>query len=651
MTGWWFCKGYVDHALRLIVVLILAGLPGYSPGAEESKSPGTLRFGVFSYLGETLTRKQYQPIADYLNERLAPLKVVLEVLPQSEIDRRVKAGTLDLVTTNPTHFLKARAHQPLSGVIATLVELEEGKPVYRLGGVIVAQAARADIRDLADVRGKIIGAPGQSHLGGYRTQAYALLGAGIELPQDAREMVFLESHQDVVRAVLAGRVDVGFIRTGVLEKMLAAGELQPSELRVIHPMRHDGFGLSVSTPLYPEWPVFALSHVEESLVRKVAAALFALEPDHPAARAAGIYGYTIPADYLPIEDLLRKLRLPPYDNAPDFTVADALQRWKIGVMFSLFALAIIAVLLVSLFAVLGRETRLRTQHQRLLNSLGEGVYGTDAQGHCIFINKAALQMLQITEAEALGRNQHELFHHHYPDGHPYPQDDCPIEKTTRDGIERRTEEWFFRHDGEGFPVNMTVSPLHERGEITGAVVVFQDITERKRLERELRELATTDPLTRLPNRRHFMQALEKELARVQRTNRVACLLMFDLDHFKRVNDRYGHAAGDHVLIMVADVLRDMLRQQDTAGRIGGEEFAVLLPETDQSQGYVVAERLRASLEARQVHVGEKPLKITASIGCVEILPDEVSVDVALARADHALYLAKAAGRNRVVLEA
>ncbi|MEW6766022.1 MAG: diguanylate cyclase [Pseudomonadota bacterium] len=649
-----FCEGHFIQALRPILVLVtlaLSGLPGYPLKAEEQVGAGTLRFGVFTYLGEEQTRKQYQPIADYLNERLAPVQVVLEVLPQSEIDQRVKDGTLDLVTTNPTHFLSARAQQPLTGVIATLVELNNGQPQYRLGGVIVVRASRSDIRELADVRGKSIGIPGQFNLGGFRAQAYELLAAGISLPDDARELVPLSTHQAVVQAVLDGRVELGFVRSGTLEKMQAAGAIQSSDLRVLNPKRHEGFSLMSSTRLYPEWPVFALPHVDESLVRKVAAALFTLEPDHPAAKAAGIYGYTIPADYLVIEELTRRLRLPPYDHAPDFTFRDVLQRWKNELMVGLFGLVIIAYLVARLISVLKRETRLRAQHQRLLNSLGEGVYGTDAEGRCTFINQAALQMLRLTETDAIGHNQHDLFHHHLPDGQSYPQKDCPIDKTTHDGVERRIEEWFFRRDGEGFPVSLTVSPIHDKGEVVGSVVVFQDITERKRMERELMDLATTDPLTSLPNRRYFMQSMEKELARIQRTTATDCLLMFDLDHFKRINDQYGHAAGDLVLTTVAEVLRAELRQGDVAGRLGGEEFAVLLPETDLSHGHVVAERLRTSLEATALKIANEPVRITASIGCAEIRSGETSVDEALARVDRALYRAKTTGRNRVVLEA
>ncbi len=640
-------RGFGRHLLgALLLALLCASMPPMAHSAEED---GVLRFGVFAYLGEEATRRQYQPIVDYLNQRLAPQRVVLEVLPQAEIDRRVAEGSLDIVTTNPTHFLHARVQQPLTGVIATLVESYHGQPLKHYGGVIFTRSTRDGISALEDVGGKIIGYQGLENLGSYGAQAYELLQAGVELPGDARKLIEFATQQEVVHAVLKEHVEVGFVRCGVLERMRDQGELRMQDIRVIHPLHHPDHPTICSTRLYPNWPMFALPHVDEALVRRVAAALFLLEPEDSAAREAGIYGYTIPADYLPAEELSRALHLPPYDKVEDMTLADAWQHWRAEIIISGLSLLSITLLLLRLTVLMRREKRLRMQHERLLSSLGEGVYGTDERGLCTFINEAALQMLGVSREEVLGHNQHELFHHHYPDGRPYPQDECPIEKTVRDGIIRRGEEWFFRRSGEGFPVFFTVAPLCDDHKISGTVVVFRDITELKRLERELREQATTDPLTRLPNRRYFFEALERELARIQRTQKTACLLMLDLDLFKRVNDQYGHAAGDHVLIMLADVLRANLRQQDMAGRIGGEEFAVLLPDTDQSRGLAVAERLRAAVEEAEVRAGDHLLKVTVSIGCVEMRPGDLSVNTALERADLALYRAKEGGRNRVVL--
>lgn len=128
-------------------------------------------------------------------------------------------------------------------------------------------------------------------------------------------------------------------------------------------------------------------------------------------------------------------------------------------------------------------------HATLLDALGEGVYGVDAEGLCTFINPAALEMLGWTEADVLGRNQHWLFHHHYPDGREYPEAECPIHQTLRDGKYRSAEEFFYKKDGQSFPVALTATPLAQQGVQTGVVVVFRDMTQLRKIQDSLRTIA------------------------------------------------------------------------------------------------------------------------------------------------------------------
>jgi diguanylate cyclase (GGDEF)-like protein/PAS domain S-box-containing protein len=286
--------------------------------------------------------------------------------------------------------------------------------------------------------------------------------------------------------------------------------------------------------------------------------------------------------------------------------------------------------------------------QLLLMGLGEGVYGVDMQGRTTFINPAALRMLGIGAEDVLGREQHLLFHHHHADGTAYPHTDCPISLTLVDGKPRHDEdEWFWRQDGSGFPVALTVTPLLKNGIRIGAVVAFQDISERQELARQLRLLASTDSLTGAHNRRHFLHLLEQELARYQRYREPAALLMLDLDHFKQVNDQYGHAAGDSVLKAFTARAQQMLRRSDHLGRLGGEEFAILLPDTEASGAYELAERLRQVMADFPVACAEGSIHFSVSTGIAHFHHDDLSADTLLARADHALYRAKHGGRNRV----
>mgnify|MGYP001805908831 CR=1 FL=1 len=182
-----------------------------------------------------------------------------------------------------------------------------------------------------------------------------------------------------------------------------------------------------------------------------------------------------------------------------------------------------------------------------------------------------------------------------------------------------------------------------------AIIVWHyDITQRKLAEDELKRLAITDPLTGAFNHRHFIERGEVELGRAQRYGRPLAVLMVDLDHFKRINDTYGHAAGDEALRRFVAVAQQVLREVDVLGRLGGEEFAVLMPETDQEGGAAAAERLRTAIAGIQVPTGDgRTFRFTASIGATSAQKSDITIQNALARSDQGLYQAKAGGRNRV----
>lgn len=178
-----------------------------------------------------------------------------------------------------------------------------------------------------------------------------------------------------------------------------------------------------------------------------------------------------------------------------------------------------------------------------------------------------------------------------------------------------------------------------------------DITERKRIEIELQEFATIDYLTQLPNRRYFMTRMEEELARLQRINGSrAAVLMCDLDHFKKINDKYGHAVGDLVLKHFATILRKALRKHDTVGRVGGEEFAVLLANASIAEAQIFARRVNEQIKVNPLIVGDSEIQITVSIGITSMKVGDTGADSSLSRSDMALYCAKNKGRNRTEID-
>jgi diguanylate cyclase (GGDEF)-like protein len=182
----------------------------------------------------------------------------------------------------------------------------------------------------------------------------------------------------------------------------------------------------------------------------------------------------------------------------------------------------------------------------------------------------------------------------------------------------------------------------------GRMLTYTDITDLVRNSEQLEQLATIDSMTGTFNRRHFLAIAETEWSRFQRYNRPLTLLMVDIDHFKSVNDRFGHATGDDALSCVAEACRAGKRETDVVGRIGGEEFAILLPETDLDQAGIVAERVRHKVAAQAMKAPTSEFKLTVSIGAAAATLSMSGIGALMNAADQALYRAKAEGRDRVV---
>jgi len=306
--------------------------------------------------------------------------------------------------------------------------------------------------------------------------------------------------------------------------------------------------------------------------------------------------------------------------------------------------------------------RLAQRNKLLLDSVGEGIFDIDHAGKMTFTNPAALVMLGLTEAQMLGQDPHALFHHHHEDGSPYPKEQSPVLQVLHDGKRRQLEsEWFWRQDGTGFPVSLIVTPVVEEDQRIGSVVVFQDITERRRAEAEIHRLAFHDALTLLPNRRLLNDRLVQMMAACKRSAQYGALLFLDLDNFKPLNDAHGHGVGDMLLVEVARRITRCVRQIDTVARFGGDEFVVMLGklETDldaaRLHAALVAEKIRLAL-AQPYHLIipqddgvdiQVQHRSTSSIGIALFPEPAASADETLKRADLAMYRAKESGRNAV----
>lgn len=294
-------------------------------------------------------------------------------------------------------------------------------------------------------------------------------------------------------------------------------------------------------------------------------------------------------------------------------------------------------------ALRASETRFRL----LLESAGDGILGLDAEGRCTFVNQAALAMLGYDQEELLGQDTHATIHHGDADDLPTPAKRWGIYNAFRDGIPHRSTEIFRRKNSGSFPVECSSYPIQLDGQVTGAVLVFRDVTEIQAKTRSLCFQASHDPLTGLFNRTEFEQRAARVLASAREDHSEHVLCYLDLDQFKIINDTCGHAAGDELLRALSAFLKSKLRQRDTLARLGGDEFGLLFEHCSLDQAWSIANELCESIQSFPFIWKDKAFSVGASIGMASLTGLDSDVSVVLIAADSACYMAKEKGRNQV----
>ncbi|OGS91026.1 MAG: hypothetical protein A2Z95_05130 [Gallionellales bacterium GWA2_60_18] len=742
---------------RILIPLCLALL--LSPLYAWAQTP--LKIGVLAYRPKPQVLAAWQPLGRYLEEQLA-LPVELGVYTYPELESAIAQNSLDVIATNSGHHILLRERNHLSGPLVTLIQREGDQGLSTFGGVIFTRADAPATTAFESLAGGTIATTTTSSLGGFQMQAYEMVVSGLPMPAQKKLLLTGMPHDAVVEAVLAGRTEFGFVRTGVLEAMAREGKLDMSAIRIINPQHQPGFPLALSTRLYPEWPVVTMPQVDEQLARRITVALLSLPAGHPASLAAGIRGFTIPADYAGVENLLRTLRLPPYNVAPEFTLADVLrhywpwimalaglvallafnqwrfrlqgkrlnqiiwgtgagawewnvqtgaailnERWAEIIGYTLDELAPVSIETWTKFThpddlkrsdallekhfrreteayecevrmrhkdgswvwVLTRgrvvewtrggqplwmagthlditERKLAEEKLQLAASVfthsNEGIMITDAAGSIIDVNDAFTRITGYPREEVLGRNPRML-----RSGRQPPEYYQAMWKALLDKGHWYGEIWNRRKSGEAYAEMLTISAVHDAaGNIGHYVALLADITLAKEHQHQLEHIAHYDALTGLPNRVLLADRMHQAIAQSERRSQALATVYLDLDGFKAVNDRYGHDAGDELLIAVAGRMKDALRDGDTLARIGGDEFVAILTDLNDARDCEQALSRLLQAAADPVTIHGDILRVSASIG-VTLYPDDAAeADQLLRHADQAMYQAKQSGKNR-----
>lgn len=627
----------------------------------------TVRIGVLSFQSKADTLAQWAPTARLLGQQLSQHSFEIVPLNDEELDSAVAAGGIDFVFTNPEHYVVLRNRHHLRPM-ATLNQLINGVVVEQFGSVIFTRAD-SGIRQLDEVRGKRLAAVGLNAFGGYLIGADMFRQHGIELQSDAQAtLVFTGLPQSlVVQQVLSGQADVGIVRTGVLEQMQAKGAFGAGQLRALNLQTASHYPQLLSTDLYPEWPWAALRHTPSDLVKAVTLILLQIQDDSEAARAGRYHGFSTPANYTPVEEVMRRLNAyPGLRDRPLWQLLWQDHQDKITLAALLLLLTVMGMTLHFWQSTrrLRELTRVNREAQADLEVAAAafesqiGLIVTDQLTRIQRANTAMTAMLGYSAEQLHGQTTDMLRGSTLPEG--------DIHRIWREvqAQGRWQGELICKHcAGHDVPCMVTITTIRNSSAgLSGFVGSFADISQQKQAETHIRQLAYFDPLTQLPNRRMFMEALEAAMAKALDDGTLAGIMFIDLDLFKNLNDTHGHSVGDQLLQLIAQRLMLLVGKNDMAARLGGDEFVVMLPGLDTSESKAMEQTMVMAQTIHQALLSPFELDTTGdfdnlaqalrytcsgSIGVALFgLMDEPLTEV-LKRADVAMYKAKHDGRNLI----
>jgi diguanylate cyclase (GGDEF)-like protein/PAS domain S-box-containing protein len=633
--------------------------------ASNAFAAKPVRIGVLAFQDKATTLAQWLPTAENLTQSIANTEFQLIPLSYEELDAEVSQGRLDFVLTNPEHYVVLRNQHKLRPM-ATINQRIGQQTVDKLGSVIFARAD-SGIQSLEDVLGKRVAAVGLTSLGGYLIAADMLASRQIQLnnPRLVSLNFLGVPHSRVVNAVLANEADVGIVRTGVLEQMASAGQLELSQIRVLNQQPAQRFPQLLSTDLYPEWPWAAMPKTPNDLTKAVLLALLQIPPDSPAANAGHYQGFSAPANYTEVEELMR--RTHAYPGMPDEAIWKTLwDRHNESITLGAAVLAIGALLVLLKLWRSNRRLLELTRLSRLTQSDLEltaaafdsqvGLVVTDELTRIRRANSAMAWVLGYQPNELLGQSTSLLRGSALDDG---------MMRSVWQEVQKhgrwQGELWCRHMLGHNVPCMVSISMVNNQAiGLSGFVGSFTDISAQKAAQEDIRKLAYFDHLTQLPNRRNFMDTLTRVMRDCLDKGRLASVMFIDLDHFKDLNDAHGHIIGDELLRRLARRLEFLISAKDMAARLGGDEFVVMMADLDRDedramdQTMALARRVhRALLDPFDFDTPNDPdpqvkslrYSCSGSIGVALFGLVQEPLTEVLKRADVAMYKSKQDGRN------
>lgn len=512
----------IKRMLKTLLLLLLAA----SAFPAQAESP--LRLGVLAFRPKDQALKQWQPLATHIEKSIGRA-VELTAYNYPDLNAAVQQKSVDIVLTNPGHYILLKRLNEMSAPLATQITREGSYEISSFGGLIFTRSDTTTINSLNELAGKRIAATNIDSLGGYQMQAFEMLEAGVPLPGEDLFVSTGMPHDRVEEAVMAGRADAGFVRSGVIESLVREGKIRLVDIKIINQQHAPSFPFKISTRLYPEWPVAVMPQVDEKLARRLTVALLSLSPSSNAARAAGISGFTVPADYSGVEEVLRKLRMPPFDKVPEFTLTDL---WKKYTDWILGFLSLLVVTFAAMGAKLLVQNRREKQTQQRFVTLFE--FSPEpmwiiANGRFLDCNRAALDILGVTDkTDVINRNPADFSTEVQPDRENSHKKADHLINMAASGQAQRFE-WVLQKPN-GIRLNLVLSltsiTLNDQKVV---LAVGHDITNRKQAElREHHRNQVLEMLTAKVPLPIVLETIARDMETINPTL-MCCILLLDDD--------------------------------------------------------------------------------------------------------------------------
>ncbi|MFI4912767.1 MAG: ABC transporter substrate binding protein [Sedimentisphaeraceae bacterium JB056] len=459
--------------------------------AEDSEC---LRLGVLANRGRDKCIEQWSATADYLTLKVPEYHVELVPLEFNQIKVAAAKQTVDFIITNPAQFIELYKNYQLSA-IATMISEYKSRNFMQYGGVIITRADRSDIKDIDDLKGKSVISPGEQSFGGWYMVLRELDDNNIDILQDFDDLSFADNNYDVIRQVVKGKSDVGFIRTGILERVEADTDISVDELKIVNPYpTTEEFPFVHSTMLYPEWPIVSVKS-DSDLDRIVSGALIAMPKDSMAAVYAGSGGWTIPQSYQSVADCLMHIGAKPYEGYGQVKITKILSRyWKWLTAAAIFILMLIGFNIYSsrLNFKLKSLSNSLSEKEKLLNStlhsIGDGFITTDKDGKVWDMNPVAEKLTGWSLKDAKGYPLEEVFD--IINNQTGKMAENPALRALKEGIvfELANHTDLVSRDGKVRHISDSASPIkNDEEQIIGSVLVFRDVTESYEANEKIKE--------------------------------------------------------------------------------------------------------------------------------------------------------------------